>query len=55
VENVCDNMEQAMLVYQLRYKFNTKKDQLVKVLDKAVRLTNVLVNACSLFWFIFFT
>ena len=29
---------------QLRDKFNLKRDQLVKVLDKAAKLTNVLVN-----------
>lgn len=44
VAKVYESMEQAMLIGQLRYKFHLKKDQLVKVLDKAAKLTNVLVN-----------
>jgi len=37
-------MEQAMFQSQLRYIFNLKKEQLVKVLEKAAKLTSVLVN-----------
>lgn len=44
MKNVYEAMEQAMLIGQLRNKFNLKKDQLVKVLDKAARLTTVLVK-----------
>lgn len=43
---VYESMEDAMRtgIGQLTDKFNVKKDQLVKVLDKAAKLTNVLVN-----------
>ncbi|KAG0630756.1 hypothetical protein M758_1G201800 [Ceratodon purpureus] len=44
VKKVYEIMEQAMSINQLRYKFHLKKNQLVKVLDKAARLTNVLIN-----------
>ena len=48
MKKVYEIMEQAMSINQLRYKFHLKKNQLVKVLDKAARLTNVLVKHCGL-------
>lgn len=48
VKNVYEAMEQAMRIGQLRNKFNLKKGQLVKVLDKMAKLTNVLVNHASI-------
>ena len=37
-------MEEAKNIGQLRFQFHLRKTQLERVLDKAAKLTNVLVN-----------
>lgn len=44
VTKVYEGLEQAMHVRQLRNKFNLRKSQLRKLLDKAAGLTTVVVS-----------
>jgi callose synthase len=47
VSNVYDSIQQAIQKNQLKHIFKLKQDQLAKLLDKAAKLTNVLINESS--------